>query len=156
MSSLSESDANKIIEKAFRRTESQSGLFSSNGSPFITNPKVLEIKNGVVIFADYDEHLSGVNVKPSLVPGSVNVTVKWDHTIETFKLDIKKIKKIRFVSSSMFAKGYITSINGTQFGLFGDNGTFVNIDVQKEYTDDLVAAVKFYSPSATIMSGVGL
>ena len=155
LATLTEADAETIIVKTFKNTESQSGLFASNGSPFISNPQIKQIENGLVVYADFEEYVSDVSVTRKN-DDTVWVEVKWDHTIETFELDLIKVKKIRFVNRSLFRDGIIKSVNGTQFGLLGDNGVFVNVDVVSEYADELIAAVRFYNPSVTIMSGIGL
>ena len=108
-----------------------------------------------MVYADFEEYVSSINVTRKN-DGTLWAEVNWDNTIKTFELDLKKVKKIRFVSRSLFRDGIIKSVNGTQFGLLGDNGVFVNVDVLSEYADELIAAVRFYNPSVTIMSGIGL
>lgn len=149
LQSMTESKANSIINKAFKNSKTQSGLFGSNGSPFISNPKVLRIQNGVVTYADYEATLTNAMKKAIL-------DLKWVNTVKFYTFDFRNVEKIRIVNSSLFKKGILKSINGVQFGIHNTNGNFVNIDVEKEYFDSIIAATKFYSPNAAITSGIGM
>ncbi|WP_237060273.1 hypothetical protein [Microbulbifer sediminum] len=154
LSGLTPAEADKSIVRLFTRTDEQSGLFSSNGSPFMSNPQVLEIKDGKVVYSDFEEHVAGINTRS--LAGTVDVDIDYDHTVEKFSLDFRKIKKISIVSPGVLDQSMLNSDEGVQLGLHANDGVFVNIDIKKEYMDQAIAVVKFYNADAEIKSGIGL
>ncbi|WP_346837042.1 hypothetical protein [Microbulbifer sp. SAOS-129_SWC] len=154
---LSDTKANKIIEQIISRNDEQSGLFASNGSPFQSDPKIIKFEDGVVVYADYEEHVNGIKTSGSAYSASgVGVNISYDHTMEEFKIDLRKIKTIAIVSPWALDQRFINSTDGVQLGLLEENGNFVNLDIKKEYFDEAIAAIKYYSPEAEIKSGSGL
>lgn len=131
---LSPQDAEAIVRRVFARTNDQSGLFGSSAAAFMTNPEILQIESSVVHYR--------ASATPGAPEGASGVAAP------VFKFDLRNLENIRVVSRSAVNPVLIRSRDGVQFALRATDGTLVNVDVKREYADELVAVSKYYSPNA--------
>lgn len=137
---LNQAQAEQIIEKIFAQTDEQSGLLSSNGSLHISRPKILKIESGVVYFADYTSTLTFDLWRYRML--------REEQGSSLFKFDMRELESIRIVNRKAINQELLRSTDGVQFALQGSNKTFINLDVKKEYADEVIAVAKYYAPHA--------
>ena len=131
---LSQQDAEAIVKRVFARSDDQAGLFASSAAAFMTNPEILRVESSIVQYG------------AGSTPGAAHRDTA--SAAQIFKLDLRDLESIRVVSRSAVNPLLIRSRDGVQFALRTTDGTLVNVDVKREYADQLIAVAKYYSPSA--------
>jgi uncharacterized protein YceK len=131
---LTQQDAEAIVKRVFARTEEQSGLFGSSAAAFMMNPDILKIESSIVHYAE--------SAKPGVIKDPS------DSAPPVFQFDLRKLESIRVVSKAAVNPLLIRSRDGVQLALRATDGTLVNVDVKREYADQLIAVAKYYSPDA--------
>jgi len=162
---LGDDNAEHLTEKIFSKTDKHLGLTGTNqsGAAFKSKPEIVSIKNGIIKYVDYDEHVDLVKTIPKVLPNAIAgqsivgaaltppPEVLYNTTREEFEIDLREISKIRLVQ----LPPNVSLTNGQLITLHNAFEA-ITIDVAKDEIDETIALIKFYSPNAKVLSGAGL